>query len=160
MKPETLICPRRKMGFESGEGLEWCPAAHAERNAIVIAARLGHSTEGCTLYLSCGIPCRECAKEIVNAGIVEVVVTDIGVYDSDGLSGEEILYQCGVEVRPYGDLLAKWDRYFYEMAHVVAGRSVCLSRQIGAVLVRDGKFVVSTGYNGPPVGYPHCGVPE
>ena len=47
------------------------------------------------------------------------------------------------------------DDYFMEIAHVVAGRSTCLHRQVGAVLVQ-GKQIVSTGYNGAPSGHPHC----
>jgi dCMP deaminase len=45
--------------------------------------------------------------------------------------------------------------YFMEIARVVAGRSTCLHRQVGAVLVQ-GKQIVSTGYNGAPSGHPHC----
>jgi dCMP deaminase len=50
-----------------------------------------------------------------------------------------------------------WDEYFYNMCKVVASKSPCLSRKIGAILVRD-KSIVSTGYNGPPRGIPHCEV--
>jgi dCMP deaminase len=42
-----------------------------------------------------------------------------------------------------------------EIAHVVAKRSTCLRRQIGAVIVRD-KRILATGYNGAPSGLPHC----
>jgi dCMP deaminase len=42
-----------------------------------------------------------------------------------------------------------------EIAHVVARRSTCLRRQIGAVIVRD-KRILTTGYNGAPSGLPHC----
>jgi len=45
---------------------------HAERNAIYNAARIGVSTKGCTIYLSCGIPCADCARGIINAGIVRI----------------------------------------------------------------------------------------
>ena len=45
---------------------------HAERNAIYNAARIGVSTKGCTMYLSCGIPCADCARGIINAGIVRI----------------------------------------------------------------------------------------
>ena len=38
---------------------------HAERNAIYNAARIGVSTKGCTMYLSCGIPCVDCARGII-----------------------------------------------------------------------------------------------
>lgn len=48
-----------------------------------------------------------------------------------------------------------WDQYFFNLTHVVASRSRCKSRQIGALLARD-NVVITTGYNGPPRGYPHC----
>ena len=37
----------------------------------------------------------------------------------------------------------------------VAGRSTCLRRQVGAVLVHE-RRLLATGYNGPPSGLPHC----
>lgn len=48
-----------------------------------------------------------------------------------------------------------WDSYFMQMALVVAGRSTCLRRQVGAVMVKD-KQILSTGYNGSPSGLQHC----
>lgn len=48
-----------------------------------------------------------------------------------------------------------WDEYFLKIARAVGENSKCLSRQIGAILVRD-KSIISTGYNGPPRGVPHC----
>ncbi|WP_042339172.1 deoxycytidylate deaminase [Desulfosporosinus youngiae] len=48
-----------------------------------------------------------------------------------------------------------WDSYFMQMAQVVAGRSTCLRRQVGAVIVKD-KQILSTGYNGSPSGLQHC----
>ena len=48
-----------------------------------------------------------------------------------------------------------WPQYFMEIAHVVAKRSTCMRRQVGAVIVRD-KQILSTGYNGAPKGLPHC----
>jgi dCMP deaminase len=50
----------------------------------------------------------------------------------------------------------RWDSYFYLICQSVASKSPCLSRKIGAVIVRDNS-IVSTGYNGPPRGVPHCG---
>ena len=49
-----------------------------------------------------------------------------------------------------------WDKYFHHMCEAAATKSPCLSRQIGALLVRD-HSIVATGYNGPPRGEPHCG---
>lgn len=48
-----------------------------------------------------------------------------------------------------------WDQYFMEIASLVAKRSTCLRRQVGAVLVRD-KHILATGYNGAPTGLEHC----
>ncbi len=47
------------------------------------------------------------------------------------------------------------DDYFMGIARVVARRSTCLHRHVGAVIVK-GKQIVSTGYNGAPSGHPHC----
>ena len=48
-----------------------------------------------------------------------------------------------------------WDDYFMEITHLVAKRSTCLRRQVGAVIVRD-KRILATGYNGAPRGLAHC----
>ena len=45
---------------------------HAERNAIYNAARIGVSTKDCTMYLSCGVPCADCARGIINSGITRI----------------------------------------------------------------------------------------
>ena len=49
-----------------------------------------------------------------------------------------------------------WDNYFHTICEAVATKSPCLSRKIGAILVRD-HSIVSTGFNGPSRGIPHCG---
>ena len=51
-----------------------------------------------------------------------------------------------------------WDEYFMEIAEVVAKRSVCLRRQVGAVIVKKNHAILSTGYNGVPAGVEHCKV--
>jgi len=48
-----------------------------------------------------------------------------------------------------------WDPYFMEIAALVAKRSTCLRRAVGAVLVKD-KRILATGYNGAPSGIKHC----
>ena len=48
-----------------------------------------------------------------------------------------------------------WPEYFMKIAHLVAERSTCLRRKVGAVAVRD-KRILATGYNGAPSGLPHC----
>lgn len=75
--PELGRCPRQQLGLKSGEGLHLCPAVHAETNAITNAARLGVSTLGTTLYLNTQIPCKDCLSNIINAGIEEIVCTEL-----------------------------------------------------------------------------------
>lgn len=42
-----------------------------------------------------------------------------------------------------------------DITHLVAKRSTCLRRQVGAILVKD-KKILTTGYNGAPSHLPHC----
>ena len=48
-----------------------------------------------------------------------------------------------------------WDTYFMRITKLVATRSSCLRRRVGAVLVKD-KRILATGYNGAPAGMAHC----
>lgn len=48
-----------------------------------------------------------------------------------------------------------WDEYFMEIVNVVKKRSTCIRRQVGALIVMD-KRILSTGYNGAPIGLKHC----
>ena len=50
---------------------------------------------------------------------------------------------------------ASWDRYFMNVAKVVATRSTCSRKHVGAVIVRD-RSILATGYNGSIRGMPHC----
>lgn len=82
-KPGELrtTCPRRILGYKSGEGLEWCISEHAERNCIASAARIGASVKDTILYMNCMIPCKNCLNLLINAGVKEIVVDDITPYD-------------------------------------------------------------------------------
>ena len=48
-----------------------------------------------------------------------------------------------------------WDEYFMKIAEVVRSRADCLRRQVGAVIVKD-KRILTTGYNGTPMGVKNC----
>lgn len=74
-------CPRKLMGYFSGEGMEWCPAAHAEANCIAAAARLGVSVKDATLYMNSVIPCKNCLTLLINTGVTNIVVDEVRVYD-------------------------------------------------------------------------------
>jgi len=62
----------------------------------------------------------------------------------------EIINQCkDKNHRP------SWDQYFMQIAQLVATRSTCLRREVGAVVVKN-KQILATGYNGAPSGLKHC----
>jgi len=48
-----------------------------------------------------------------------------------------------------------WDEYFMNIAQVVAKRSTCPRKFVGAVIVKN-NTILSTGYNGSMRGAPHC----
>jgi len=48
-----------------------------------------------------------------------------------------------------------WEAYFMDITSLVARRSTCLRRSVGAIIVKD-KRILSTGYNGAPTGIRHC----
>jgi len=48
-----------------------------------------------------------------------------------------------------------WDKYFMDIATLVASRSTCLRRHVGASVVKD-RRILTTGYNGAPTGIAHC----
>ena len=50
-----------------------------------------------------------------------------------------------------------WDEYFMDIASLVAKRSTCMRRRVGAVMVKQ-KNILTTGYNGTPSGITHCDV--
>ena len=52
-------------------------------------------------------------------------------------------------------LRPSWDEYFMDITRVVASRSTCLRRKVGAVVVKD-KRLLTSGYNGAPQGLVHC----
>jgi len=91
-------CPRIELGYKSGEGLHLCQAGHAERNALIQAARNGISTKGTTLYCYCGQVCKDCAIEIVNAGVERLVYLKGKPYDN---YSEFILKESGITIFTY-----------------------------------------------------------
>jgi dCMP deaminase len=78
---------------------------HAERNAIYQAARMGFSTEGCTMFVEL-TPCIECSRAIIQAGITHLVVNQerSSEYQGAQYSGElpvalAMLAEAGIVVR-------------------------------------------------------------
>lgn len=67
-----LRCNNPGGQFPSGTGYDLCICVHAEQNAILTAARFGISVEDSTIYTTMK-PCFNCAKEIAQCKIREVV---------------------------------------------------------------------------------------
>lgn len=49
------------------------------------------------------------------------------------------------------------DEYYLSMLTLVAARSTCARRHVGAILVDKKSRVLSMGFNGVPAGFLHCG---
>lgn len=92
--PERLQRPTKYLWME-----------HAERNAIYNAARAGTSTAGCSIYVQI-MPCMDCARAIVQAGIQEVVISRERMakysseqYDAQFRDVETLLKEAGIIFR-------------------------------------------------------------
>lgn len=48
------------------------------------------------------------------------------------------------------------DKYFLNIAEVVAQRGTCARRKVGCVVVDSNNHIVATGYNGVAKKFPHC----
>lgn len=66
---------------------------HAEANAITKVAKSNNSSEGATLYITAS-PCIECAKLIIQAGIIRVVFSELYTKNE----GLDLLERAGVEI--------------------------------------------------------------
>lgn len=67
---------------------------HAEANAITKVAKSGNSSEKATLYVTAS-PCIECAKLIIQAGIVRVIYSE-EYHSTDGI---DLLKRAGIETK-------------------------------------------------------------
>ena len=86
--------------------------AHAERNAIYNAARVGIPTCNCIMYTN-GTPCCDCAFGIINSGIKKVVIDkewdnkNSGKWEEHAKRTKIMFDEAGVEIRYWeGDLFS------------------------------------------------------
>lgn len=80
---DEVGCLKDILNLPHYSGYDFCPAVHAEENALLNAARHGSSVLGGILYLygespdgevvEEGKPCDRCKRALINAGIDEVV---------------------------------------------------------------------------------------
>jgi dCMP deaminase len=78
---------------ENEEGFTKPYVLHAEANAITKIARSNNNSNGATLYVTTS-PCIECAKLIIQAGIIRVVYGE----EYHIMDGIELLKRAGIEV--------------------------------------------------------------
>ena len=83
---------------------------HAERNAIYNAARIGVSTKDTTMYLSCGLPCADCARGIINAGIKQIFCERVDVTKGEHWAESQersydMFLEAGVDIRFYDNYI-------------------------------------------------------
>lgn len=81
---------------------------HAERNSIYNAARIGVSLKDSTMYLTCGIPCSDCARAIINSGIKTIYCNSVDskgsntqLWDEHSKRSLVMFEECGIEVIYY-----------------------------------------------------------
>jgi len=76
------------------------------------------------------------------------------IYDERNKKGGTETEQSNPGRRPE-EPRPSWDQYFMDIVELVGKRSTCLRRKVGAILVKD-KRILTTGYNGAPMGIAHC----
>lgn len=96
------FCIRKKMGFKSGEGLEYCRAGHAESNAIDQCAKKDGGAEGATIYTTTQ-PCTFCSIRIINSGIKKIIF--LGDYPNE--LSMQLLKEANIEVYHLNDAINK-----------------------------------------------------
>lgn len=88
-----------------------CPyVIHAEANAILFAAKHGVATEGADLYTTL-TPCDNCAKMIINAGILRVLALERYPRSSAGVA---LLTKAGIQWEVYDDMRGIHPHYWPE----------------------------------------------
>lgn len=98
--PERQERPEKYFWFE-----------HAERNSIYNAARIGVSLKNTTMYLTCGVPCSDCARGIISSGIRKVYCKTQDTtrnrehWDEHAKRSIQMFEESGVEVVFYEDIL-------------------------------------------------------
>lgn len=83
---------------------------HGEHNAILDCARKGAACLGATLYTN-GYPCSGCARAIIQAGIVEVIIhknwpqMETETWKESTGHSSQMFFEAGVKVREFDMVL-------------------------------------------------------
>jgi dCMP deaminase len=106
---------------------------HSERNAIYNSARNGISTKGSRIYVP-WVPCPECAKGIIQSGIVEVI------------THKPHPYNCKINIKNDGEARHDWARDHKEVLKMFAECGIKLREYDGPILreigvLYDGEYL-------------------
>ncbi|CAG0953516.1 hypothetical protein MYXO_00342 [Myxococcaceae bacterium] len=137
-----------------GFRLLWIDAAEDTR--VVRLRRRGRGGDPTTLETLRALEGRELGSDDPAAQQLLAVreLADVRLRNDSGITDlharlQEVLAQGLAFERP------GWDEYFMSIARMVASRSNCVKRKVGAVIARD-RRIISTGYNGTPRGTRNC----
>lgn len=81
---------------------------HSEENAITNSAKLGLPVKGASIIIVGKYPCSECAKSIINAGIVEVICPPLDAnsrWKESNLIARELFNASNIKVRIFKELI-------------------------------------------------------
>ncbi len=92
----TCTTHLNNLGLQKHNEFSKANEIHAELNAILFAAKLGLSIDGCTMYCTTS-PCQDCAKNIVQSGIKKVIYDK--EYDRNPDNWKYIFIGSGVEIK-------------------------------------------------------------
>ncbi len=83
--------------------------AHAERNSLYNAARVGIPVGGCVMYMTCGVPCADCAIGIINSGISIIWVNRV---EQDGNNQKWLEHsKRSLQMFKEAGVIVKWWKY-------------------------------------------------
>jgi len=97
------ICPRKLFDYPSGQRLDMCNCAHAERNALASANLNGTCTKNSIMFCYCGIPCWECSQQIIQSGVKAIVCLK-KAFDYTK-SSRYFLYHSGIKIIEIDDVI-------------------------------------------------------
>lgn len=115
--PDHGICSTGFNGFPRGiddtperlheRKMKYALTVHAEMNAICNAAKHGHKTDGCIMYLP-WFSCSNCAKHVVQCGIKTVV------FDKEYIMAEDLVERWKEELLLASQVYREADVKFYK----------------------------------------------
>lgn len=100
-----------------------------------------------------GVVCWVCKDRFVSPGALQ---GHIQLAHNGAVVLQDVIRPADPSPSQAPGIRPSWDTTWSEVAKVIALRSTCPRKAVGAVLVDYDNHVLSTGYNGAPAGERHC----